>query len=66
MYHRFIFLKWAQKFKTEDEIWTPTHVVTRIGKSRLVSVLAGALFFIDILLTSAHKGVGVVLRARKI
>ena len=66
MYHRFIFLKWAQKFKTENEIRDPTHVVTSLGKSHLVSVFAGMLFFIDIVFTPAHKGTGIVLRARKL
>lgn len=66
VYHDFIFVRWANTFKNENEIRHPTHCVTAIGKNYLVSILAGLLFFIDIVFTPPHKGIGIVLRAEKI
>jgi 2-polyprenyl-3-methyl-5-hydroxy-6-metoxy-1,4-benzoquinol methylase len=66
LYHKFIFLAWANMAKSEDEIRKPKHLMTRVGKSNLVSVILGFIFFIDILFTPPAKGIGVILRAKKV
>ena len=65
IYHDLLFVRWADRFKDEDEIRRPTHCVTAIGKSRPVSIIAGLLFFVDIVFTPPRKGIGIMLRARK-
>lgn len=63
-YHRHVFLRWGNRVKTEEEIIRTRRLSTRIGKSFAASVL-GIIFFIDLFFTSADKGIGVIIKARK-
>ena len=44
LYNKFIFTKWANKAKAEDEIKKPKHFITHIGKSYLVSIVLSVIF----------------------
>ncbi|MDD5669051.1 MAG: class I SAM-dependent methyltransferase [Candidatus Omnitrophica bacterium] len=65
IFHRFVFLKWAHKFKNEEEIINSKDIVTSAGKSRFISVLIGLLFFVDLAFTNPDRGIGVIIKARK-
>lgn len=65
-YHRNVFMKWATKAGGAEEVWQEKMVSTRIGKSRILSVVVGYLFLLDVFFTPRRRGIGVALRARKI
>lgn len=65
LYSRYIFLKWANKSETEQEIRKEKLVCTRIGKSRIISLCVGCLFFLDLFFTSPQKAIGTIVKARK-
>lgn len=66
LYHRLIFLKWAQKAQSEQEIVKPKHTLTKVGKNSIFSVIFSLIFFIDLFFTHPKEAIGIIIKAKRI